>query len=256
MISGHDESRRRLEALKVARQLLNDEYIARRSEEYNKWLVDSQVAWQTQGVRLPPPSGSVLYPTEQEIVAKALEYYNFTTTSGQGVDFNNTPPVTPTVIPTKEEIEPKEKHHAESLIKDIPEPPTANEPKFTAIPTASATGNTIPVATAPLPSEKLNETVDRIPTVDSTTSGTPVTGTDSSASNNNPPIQAPSTTHEESELTKAVPPELKPLFANTAASTFKSGIDKSSVQKVASIFANVTPQTTSWLQQLQARHKG
>ena len=218
-----DEAKRRIEALKVARQLLNEEYIARRAEDYNKWLLDSQVAWQTQGIRLSPPGGVVLYPTEQEIVAKALEYYNFTTAGGRGTDFKNIPPPEPVaaaaeVILPKEEIKPKEKPHADALIKDIPEPVDADEPKFTTLSTAPTTSNTVPVTTATLPAEELNETIEHIPTTGTTTLGTPAPGTDTSASSDNASVQTFGPAPKESELIKAIPPELKPLFANAPAS--------------------------------------
>jgi hypothetical protein len=71
-----DESRYRLEILKMARELLNEEYINRRAEDHNKWLADCDVAWRTQGIKLPYPPFAP-YPSEAEILAKAASLYNF-----------------------------------------------------------------------------------------------------------------------------------------------------------------------------------
>jgi hypothetical protein len=71
-----DESRYRLEILKMARELLNEEYINRRAEDHNKWLAECDVAWKTRGIKLPYPPFAP-YPSESEILAKATSLYNF-----------------------------------------------------------------------------------------------------------------------------------------------------------------------------------
>jgi hypothetical protein len=71
-----DETNQKLELLKMARQLLNEEYINRRAEDHNKWLADCDEAWRTRRVKLPYPPFAP-YPTEEQIVAKALALYNF-----------------------------------------------------------------------------------------------------------------------------------------------------------------------------------
>lgn len=71
-----DESKYRLEILKMARELLNEEYINKRAEDHNKWLAECDVAWKTRGVKLPYPPFAP-YPSEAEILAKAASLYNF-----------------------------------------------------------------------------------------------------------------------------------------------------------------------------------
>jgi hypothetical protein len=70
-----DEYKKRTELLKTARQLLTQEYIAKRTDTHKQWIANSETSWRTNGALLPYPSGS-LYPTEGEVVAKALELYN------------------------------------------------------------------------------------------------------------------------------------------------------------------------------------
>jgi len=71
-----DNNNQKLELLKMARQLLNEEYINRRAEDHNKWLADCDEVWRTRRVKLPYPPFAP-YPTEEQIVAKALTLYNF-----------------------------------------------------------------------------------------------------------------------------------------------------------------------------------
>jgi hypothetical protein len=71
-----DESKYRLEILKMARELLNEEYINRRAEDHNKWLAECDIAWKTRGIKLPYPPFAP-YPSEAEILAKATSLYNF-----------------------------------------------------------------------------------------------------------------------------------------------------------------------------------
>lgn len=67
--------RHRATLLSQARTLLNDEYQRQRAEQYSKWQLESNHLWVTKGILLPYPS-SFGYPTEEEVVKKALELYN------------------------------------------------------------------------------------------------------------------------------------------------------------------------------------
>lgn len=70
-----NESKKRLELLKLARKQLNEEYFTRRAQIHQQWQIDSQATWINKGVMLPyPPIESL--PEEQDIVARALEIYN------------------------------------------------------------------------------------------------------------------------------------------------------------------------------------
>lgn len=68
-------NRQRAQLLTTARALLNEEYQKQRSEQYTKWQSESNHLWISKGIMLPYPS-SFGYPTEEEVVAKALELYN------------------------------------------------------------------------------------------------------------------------------------------------------------------------------------
>ena len=71
-----DETHHRLELLKMARELANEEYINKRAEDHNAWLAQVDVVWRTRGVKLAYPA-FVPFPTEAEIVAKAITLYSF-----------------------------------------------------------------------------------------------------------------------------------------------------------------------------------
>lgn len=69
-------AKHRMEVLRMARQMLNEEYINKRAEDHNKWLAESDVAWRTKGIKLPYPP-FVPYPTEAQVLAKAQELIKF-----------------------------------------------------------------------------------------------------------------------------------------------------------------------------------
>lgn len=76
-----------LEYINQARKLLNEDYKTKHTNEYNGWLIKQQLSWTQPSVIVPfPPfvisstlapfKPSVSSPSENEIVAKALELYN------------------------------------------------------------------------------------------------------------------------------------------------------------------------------------
>ena len=102
-----DDAKYKLELLRMARELLNEEYINKRAEDHNKWVADADVAWKTQGIKLPYPPFAP-YPKESEIVAKALTLYNFLKSSSEkpaGMISNVTVLPTASTELTKREIE-------------------------------------------------------------------------------------------------------------------------------------------------------
>jgi len=68
-------NRQRAQLLVKARALLNEEYLKNRANEYEQWQADSNRMWISQGILLPCPN-KFTYPTEEAVVAKALELYN------------------------------------------------------------------------------------------------------------------------------------------------------------------------------------
>ncbi len=65
-----------LEMLRLARASLNEEFMQRQTEAYQKWHASCTEAWKTNGMLLPPYSVKLVYPSEQDIVKRALEIYN------------------------------------------------------------------------------------------------------------------------------------------------------------------------------------
>lgn len=72
----NDGGKTKLEILKMARELLNEEYINRRAQDHNKWLSECDAVWKNQGVKLPYPAFAP-YPSEAEILARAQALYSF-----------------------------------------------------------------------------------------------------------------------------------------------------------------------------------
>ena len=81
-MSDAEDTKQRLELLKMARVLLNEEYINRRAEDHNKWLAECDVVWREQRIKLPYPAFAP-YPTEEQIVAKATTLYGFINPIGE-----------------------------------------------------------------------------------------------------------------------------------------------------------------------------
>jgi hypothetical protein len=87
-MADQSEELKKLELISTARKIVNAEYIKRRSDEYNLWLLANKDAIKNQNIALPfPPLGgayipfqsSVKFPTEEDVVKKAVELYRLTT---------------------------------------------------------------------------------------------------------------------------------------------------------------------------------
>lgn len=116
-------NKQRARLLTTARTLLNDEYQKKRSEQFTKWQTESNHLWISQGIMLPYPS-SFGYPTEEEIVAKALELYNAqkdsTPESGTELpktDTSMTASVTERLMEVSRNVKPV-------VLPEVPEPPS------------------------------------------------------------------------------------------------------------------------------------
>ena len=70
-----EEMQRRGALLKKAKQILLQEYAAIRTQQHQQWIRDSETSWRTNGILMAYPPGKI-YPTDQEIIEKALELYN------------------------------------------------------------------------------------------------------------------------------------------------------------------------------------
>ena len=69
-------AKHRMEVLKMARTLLNEEYINRRAEDHNRWLAEADQVWKTRRERLPYPPFAP-YPTEAQILERAEQLLKF-----------------------------------------------------------------------------------------------------------------------------------------------------------------------------------
>jgi hypothetical protein len=70
-----EEMQKRGALLKKAKQILLQEYAAIRTQQHQQWIRDSETSWRTNGILMAYPPGKI-YPTEPEIIEKALELYN------------------------------------------------------------------------------------------------------------------------------------------------------------------------------------
>ena len=83
----------RLELLRIARELVINEYIDKRAQDHNNWLAESEVAWKTKGIKLPyPPFPS--YPNEADIIARANALDQFLNKTEVILETVTNPPVT------------------------------------------------------------------------------------------------------------------------------------------------------------------
>ena len=67
-----------LEILRIAKDLVINEYTDRRAQDHNKWLRESEEMWRSKQVKLPYPDIPP-YPTEVDIVKRAQTLFAFLT---------------------------------------------------------------------------------------------------------------------------------------------------------------------------------
>ncbi len=113
-----------IEMLRLARASLNEEFMQRQTEAYQKWHASCHDAWKTNGMLLPPYNIKLSYPAEQDIVKRALEIYNtltpaLETTAQQEV---------PTAMPEEVFVEPVVEATIEETTPEIVEPEIIEEP--------------------------------------------------------------------------------------------------------------------------------
>jgi hypothetical protein len=119
----NDETQKRLELLKIARQQLSTQYIKDRADAYTQWNLDCDQAWRENGIKLPFPPPPPM-PTEADIVAYALALHNA-----------QNPPATPAAPPTEP--------------APIQKEPAREEPVNTPIPVSTSSKPTAPGTSAP-----------------------------------------------------------------------------------------------------------
>lgn len=133
-------NRQRAQLLVKARASLNEEYLKNRTNEYEQWQAESNRMWISQGILLPCPN-KFTYPSEEAVVARALELYNkqapVVTPTASRVQLPETPvemtssvsarlaevsqKFTPVVLPVVSDISPWEQHLG-TIVKQPEEP--------------------------------------------------------------------------------------------------------------------------------------
>jgi outer membrane biosynthesis protein TonB len=133
-----DETKKRLELLKIARQELNTQYIKDRADAYTQWTIDCDRAWRENGIKLafPPPPP---VPTEADVVAYALALYN--------AQNPQTAPA-PVVEPVVENVEPikEEPKYEEPNSPPVPDTPRVKPQRIAIAPAPSTAANAIPAS--------------------------------------------------------------------------------------------------------------
>ena len=71
-----EDSKRRFEILKMAKEMLHEEYTLKRATEHNKWLADSQELWTKHHITMAHPDFAP-YPTDKDVLTAAQTLYNF-----------------------------------------------------------------------------------------------------------------------------------------------------------------------------------
>lgn len=136
-MSDIDSARRRFEVLKIARDLLNEQYLAQRHESHSKWLADSEAHYKSTGGLLPYPALAP-YPSESDIINKAASLYKYVETGTV-----QPPPLSP--------------REAQAISRVSPSPDTVPVPPVTAEPA----WNTGPLPVEQPPALPVQQTVQQ-----------------------------------------------------------------------------------------------
>ena len=70
------KAKHRFELIKIAREILNEEYLNKRAEDHNRWIAANDIAKLHNRMRVPYPP-FVQFPTEAIILQKARALYAF-----------------------------------------------------------------------------------------------------------------------------------------------------------------------------------
>lgn len=155
-----DDTKHRLELLKIARELLNEEYINRRAQDHNKWLAESDVVWKTTRTKLPYPPFAA-YPTDEEIVSKATRLYSFVNSGASATNPAETHTVEPPPVAELTHVE-------QTAITKISKSPEVTVPASTPTPWetylgTSAEDSTCEVAEVAAKQESSSVITDMLP---------------------------------------------------------------------------------------------
>lgn len=88
-----------LELLRIARDLAYNDYDNRRTDVHNKWVSDSALLWTNQKLRLAYPNMPA-YPTEDEVISRAVKLVEFLNTPRPDLEHNEIPITTTETEPS------------------------------------------------------------------------------------------------------------------------------------------------------------
>jgi hypothetical protein len=94
----------RLQLLKMAHEILFNEYIDKKAQLHNQWSAESEIAWR-RGIRVPYPSFPP-YPNHEEIMRKAIELDRFLNAGSPKLEENQKTVKTDTQQPVENIKEP------------------------------------------------------------------------------------------------------------------------------------------------------
>ena len=121
-----------VEMLRLARASLNEEFMQKQTDAYQKWHASCTDAWKTNGMLLPPYNIKLTYPAEQDIVKRALEIYNTLTPAVETTVQQDAPAAMPAEIfvePVVEEI-PIAEEPVPEIVEVVPVAVEVEENKF------------------------------------------------------------------------------------------------------------------------------
>lgn len=108
-----------LEILRMAKEIVINEYTDRRAQDHNTWLKNSEELWRTKKQKLPYPEIPP-YPTEYDIVKRAQILFGFL--KDNQIEVESPAPAEPIVEPVAEPIvEDTKPIEKEDLLKSIRE---------------------------------------------------------------------------------------------------------------------------------------
>lgn len=131
-----------LEILRMARELVVNEYTDQRAEMHNKWLVESEHLWRTQRLRLPYPT-IPSPPTEKDILEIANTLMKFVMKPTETTVVED-PLIIEEILPIEEEPPCPMPIEEEPPVKELPLPDPKPLPEEPAIPANTSSGRVLP----------------------------------------------------------------------------------------------------------------
>lgn len=131
-----------VEVLKMARELVMNEYVDKRAKLHNRWLVESDYMWKHKKVRLAYPE-LPQHPTENDIVTRARVLFDFISPKKEVEQVKQNEPAKDTETAKPEEVvtekEPEVTQAPETTTETNsepnPEPESVNKPELQKMPT-------------------------------------------------------------------------------------------------------------------------